>query len=214
MEIFNTREIATGIWSGIVIVVALASPSVRKSLFDVVKAFFTKGILIPLGLMLVYIVGVIYELHELGLWGIEQLKPTILWVLTAGFFTFFSLNKIADNQNYFSTALKDNFKIILILEFIVTFYTFSLWVELLIIPFTAILGMMLALAERKKEHAILKIWIERILAIFGFSIMSYAAYRLLGEFSDFAKMETLTDFLLPPVLSIFYCRFSMLCPYL
>lgn len=66
---------------------------------------------------------------------------------------------------------------------------------------------MLAIAERKKELALLKVWIEGVLAIFGLGIMLYAAYRLIVEFSDFARMETLTDFLLPPVLSILLLPF-------
>lgn len=126
MEIFNTREIAAGIWLGILIVLALALPGVRKSLSNVVKAFFKRAILVPLGLMMAYIIGIIYGLHELGLWELEQLKTTVMWVFTVGMFTFFRINKIADDPHYFSTALKDNFKIILVLEFIVTFYTFSL----------------------------------------------------------------------------------------
>ena len=46
----------------------------------------------------------------------------------------FRIPQIAEDKHYFSNAIKDNFKVFAVVEFIVAFYTFKLWVELLIIP--------------------------------------------------------------------------------
>jgi len=145
MSIFNTREIAIGIWVTLFFVWALTQPSIRESLSKVLFILTKKVILIPLALMAGYIGFMVWGLNKLGLWEVSQLKNTILWSGSVAFVSLIRLNDIANNPDYFKTTLKDNLRLITILEFVVGFYTFPLWSELLLVPFSVVLGSMCAL---------------------------------------------------------------------
>ena len=56
------------------------------------------------------------------------------------------------DEEFIRKVLKDNLKLTAILEFIISTYTFNIWVELAIIPITTMIVMMNVIAERKEEY--------------------------------------------------------------
>ena len=118
MDIFNNREIALAIWLSVGIAFAASQPSVRDAFYGVWKAFFRRMILVPLGLMAVYIILIVLCLNETGLWDLGQLKNTILWSVLVAAVSMFRLPQIAEDEHYFRNALKDNFKVVAVLEFV------------------------------------------------------------------------------------------------
>ena len=55
-ELLNNREIATIIWLGFLIIVAILYNPIRKSFIDLIRAFANKEILIPFMLMILFVV--------------------------------------------------------------------------------------------------------------------------------------------------------------
>lgn len=207
MDIFNNREISIAFWIFVLAVWGATHSSVKKSFYNLIKTFGNRLLLTVFGLMAVYIGLLIYGLHEVGLWDTGQLKNTIIWSVFVAAVSLVRSNAIADDPHYYRNAIKDNLKLVVVLEFIIAFYTFDLWLELLIVPFAVMAGGMLAVAQSNKEYEPAEKFINNILALFGGSLVAYAIYNLYQDFELFAKAQTLTDFVLPPLLSLLFLPF-------
>ena len=209
MDIFNNREIAVGIWLFVVTLLALLSKSIRKILLESLpkfcKLFFSIWILIPLGLAAGYIVLVVFGLQKIGFWNSGLLKNTILWCISVPVVLMFRIS--TQDENSFWNAVKDNFRVTAALEFVVAFYTFSLWVELLIVPVTTVLVAMQAFAEGKKDYKLVEKLLSNFLSWIGISLLIYATYKLVADFANFAQPEILTNFSLPVLLSVLFLPF-------
>lgn len=209
-EIFNNREIAVGIWSCIFLVWCIRNAELRDSLKGVFSAFLHKAIVIPFILMVIYVSLLVYFLFDIGLWNISQLKNTILWFLFVASMSFFTINKIDEDAPYFRESLKSHIKSIALLEFIIAFYSFSLLTELVIIPIATFLTALLVYAELKEEHKQVAKLLNTILGILGAIAIFYCFYQLALNFGNFAKLETLKDFIIPILLSALLLPFIYL----
>ncbi len=207
MDIFNNREIAIGIWFVILILWGLSNPPIKKSMLQVVSAFFNIKIQIPLSLMTIYIGFLVYGLHELGLWTMTQLKNTIMWSGSVAAMSLFRMNDIVNDHSYFRTAIKDSFKIIVVIEFVIAFYTFPFWVEFILMSLLAFLGAVLALSETDKKYVQVERFLTGLFEWFGLALISYAIFKIVSEFETIAQFQTLTDFSLPLILSILFLPF-------
>lgn len=207
LDTFNNREIAIAIWLFAVIVFFTLKKPIRKEFHRVWKAFFRGLILVPLGLMAGYIALVVFGLYKVGFWNCGLLKDTILWGLSVAVVSLFRVSQITEDVNYFRNAIKDNFKVVIILEFVVAFYTFPLWAELLIVPLATVLIMMQVVAETKEDYKPGEKLLGYILSLFGVGLFIYATYKLLADFATFAQTETLTEFSLPVLLSLLFLPF-------
>ena len=209
VDIFNNREIAIGIWLFVVTLLSLLSKSIRKifleSFPELCKLFFSRWILIPLGLAAGYIVLVVFILQKIGFWNSGLLKNTIFWCISVPIVLMFRI--LPQDENSFWNAIKDNFRVTAALEFIVAFYTFSLWVELLIVPVTTVLVIMQAVAEGKKDYKPVEKLLSNFLSLVGVSLLIYATYKLVADFANFARPEILSNFSLPVLLSVLFLPF-------
>lgn len=210
MNIFNNREIALGIWLLIAVVFVVSKQTVRVSFYDVVKALLRRYVVIPLALMVGYISLIVIGLYKLGAWDVEQLKNTIFWGLSYAATSMFRISKIENEEHYFRNSIKDQLKIIAAFEFIVTFYTYSLLTELIIIPLVTFVVGMQVFTEGKKEYASVGRFLTGLLTLFGISLIANATYQLITDFDGFAKLGTLQDFAIPIVLSILLIPFLFL----
>jgi len=203
---FSNREIAVVIWILISIIWAFSQPKIRKSIFQVIKAFFAWKLTISYVLMLVYITLTIIPLNAVGIWKLTYLSITILWILCVAFVMLFEFSK-ANDQNFFKNAIKDNLKILVILEFIINLYVFYLWVELILVPLFGILGGMVAIAESDKKYEIINKLLNYIMAFIGIIFTGYVIYMVVTDFEHFATLENFENFYLPILLSIMFLPF-------
>lgn len=210
MSILNNREIAITLWLLAISIYLFFSPKmveVRNSFKSLISAFFVKQIQIVLGLMVAYITAVIYYLSEVDLWNIEQLKNTIFWCVSVGFMSLLKLESIKKDKSFFKHSVIDNLKLLTILQFIIGVYTFSLWIEVILAPFLALIVGMLAIAETDKKHHQVKVFLEYCLSLFGFIVIAYTLYMLVTNFGEFGKEKTAYDFFIPPLLTLLYLPF-------
>jgi len=146
------------------------------------------------------------------LWENNQIKNVIFWFFSYAFTLLIRVNTIQDESYFFKTALKDNFKLIVLIQFITSVYTFSLIAEMIFVPFMALLGGLLAVAGLKSGHVavgcskseydILKNLLDKIFGILGLAIICFTFYKLFMNFGDFIKDKTYYDFVVPTLLSI------------
>lgn len=207
LAVFNNREIAIGVWLAVILAYLISRPDMRRSLKGLTATFFSRPILTLYGLMLAYVALMVLGLHEIGLWETRQLKDTLIWLIVVAASSFFRLPRSADDPVYFKDALKDNIKLIVLIEFIIAFFPGHLLFELLLVPFGASVGIMIAFAERDPKYAKVESVFSWIASILGASFLLFALYKLASDILGFATLETLADFLLPPLLTVLFLPF-------
>lgn len=207
MDVFNNREIAILIWAILFLGWCLSQEKIRSSLKTVIKAALSKLLLKVYGAMLLYISTMIYWLHEIDIWELDQTKNTIIWIFSVALISLFRSHTLMEDPHYFRKAVKDNLNLVIVLEFVLTFYTFNLIGELVLVPVSAIIGGMKALTEGKAEYKIVDRFLNSIFITFGVFIIGYTAYNLALGFTEFATKDTLANFYTPPLLSLLYLPF-------
>lgn len=206
----NNREIATAIWLIIFLLWALSISGVRRAIPDLLRAFFNAKIFVPFVAMLLYIFAMIITLKRIGFWDISAIKDTILWITGTAFTVFFNLNKAIEDDRFFKNFVIDNIKLIVLLEFVVNFYSFSLVAELLIIPIVSLIAIMIAVTETKPKYQQLKTPLGYVLGIFGLCIIAFTVHELIMDFWNFTTLKNLRDFVLPPLFSMIFLPFAYL----
>jgi len=203
---FNNRELAIALWIIVAIIWALSQLKIRKSLFQVIKAFFAWKLAFSYVLMFSYTTLMLIPLNIVGVWKMAHLPITILWVLCVAFVMLFEFSK-ANDQNFFKDAIIDNLKGLIVLEFLINLYVFDLWVELFLVPVFVILGGMIAIAETDEKYAIVKNLLNYIMAFIGLSFTGYAIYMVVTDFEHFATLENFSNFYLPILLTVMFLPF-------
>ena len=200
----DNRELAFLIWGIVAITFLFINKGFRHSILNIFKILFSGNIIITTIFMFLYVIIMIYGLHSISFIDATLYKGTIFWILFVALPSFFRANKANQEKDYFKKYAKNNFKVILVLEFLTNLYVFNLFIELIIIPLAIFIGGVSAVAESKKEFAIVKKMMDYLLIILGFVSITYVIYNILNDFEDFANYENLKSFLLPIILSILF----------
>ena len=203
---FNNRELSLIIWILIFCIWVTFQKKVRKSAFSLVKAFFAKKLVFGYLFMLFYIVLIVIPLYFFGIWNFSWIKNTLFWIICVAFVMLMQFQK-ANKEHFFKNTIKQNFKILVVVEFILNLYVFNFWIEMLIIPFSALLGGMIALSESDKQYTEARKALNFLLLIISLIFIVYAIYMIITNFSDFASESNLVDFVLPILLTIMFIPF-------
>jgi hypothetical protein len=207
-DIFSNRELSTIIWIILIVLGLQFNKGTRKATGGLFKAFFVTSIVVVNLLAIIYSSSIIYQLYLVDFWDSSLLKDSIYWFIGSGFLILLSLNKAGKEENFFKNILRDNLKLLLILEFVVNFHQFSLLTELILLPIIALLAMMQAVAEREERTMKVKSMIDWIFAIFGFIVLGISIRDIWVDFRGFANISNLESFLLPIILSVTFIPFA------
>lgn len=205
MDILNNREIATVIWFVAVFGFLIIKANAWDALAGVYRSFFKPLILWPIAMMALWVAASVWVLARHGLWEIENLKTTIIWFVSFAIGWMFNVKRWEGDPNEnVRHVLKDVLSLTVIVTFLTEFYTFSLVVELLLVPSVAFITLLAVVAERDEKTQIVGKLGNGLLAVIGFSMLIYAAGRLVADFSGFATPETGREFALPGLLSLLF----------
>jgi hypothetical protein len=207
-EIFSNREIALLSWLFIGLFAVLFTKA-RKSLVAVVKMLFKKTFIVIYLLISLYIFAIILVLKNLGVWDISNLKDILFWLFSIGLILVFKINDAKDSS-YFRKIFLAALKWTILLELIVNLYSFSLLFELLMLPVLVIMGAMQAFAELDEKNKIVSNFLQKIFAIAGLVIFSYALYKTFQNFAQVLNFPNLISFLLPSTITILFIPFLYL----
>lgn len=204
--LFNNREIAVGLWLIALIVFAASKKAVRSSFADVLKAFFTPKLIIPLLLSFTPSVLVVWLLASLNLWDLSVLKETIYWVIGTGIIMFGKFNGVKDLKSLYKQTAKETLALMVILEFIIWLYVFPLWAELLFIPFVTFIVLLATMAKYMKTDGIelTRKVLNGTQVFIGLLILVFAFIALVKSPATLFTFQNLELFLLPIVLSLTY----------
>jgi hypothetical protein len=113
----------------------------------------------------------------------------------------------ATDTDFIKNSIIDNFKILVVLEFIINLYVFNLWIELLLVPFSALIGGMIAIAESDDKYTTVKKFLNTILSIMGFIFIGHAIHQITNDFDSFLSKNNLVDLILPICLTVMFLPF-------
>jgi len=210
LETFSNREIAFSIWLSIIIVYLLSKNNIRSSVIKFLKVFFGTKILEIYLAMTVYVLLLIAILSYTNIWHPSLLKETIFWYFGIAIILVFNANKIYKYEDHFIKILKDNLKFTVLLEFIITLYSFSLVIELILTPIIMLIVMVSAFSEIKKEYHQFKKVFNGLLFMIGLLFILYAMYSIVTDIDSFANESNVRSFLTPLILTFLFAPFVYL----
>jgi hypothetical protein len=119
----------------------------------------------------------------------------------------FNLVTSEKEEDLFRKIIINNIKIVIIIEFIINTYTFSLVVELFFIPLVTLLVIMEVIAKKDKKYSsVIKI-INGLYVIIGVVILFYVISNVVSDYRNFGSLDTLRNILLAPLLTISFLPF-------
>ena len=207
-DTFNNREIVLIIYLMIFIAWILTKKKIRDSILSLLKTLISKHILLSIIALILYVAIIAYGLQSLKLWDISMLKDTIYWTFGVGFILLMNSNKAIEEEHYFKKLLRDNFKLVLIIEFILGLYVFGLVTEFILMPFVIVFSLMLAYSETYKDYSQLKSFLQVVLGIVGVGYLIYSGYMIYRDINEFASFDTFKSFLFPILMIILFIPFA------
>lgn len=201
MEILSTREWAITIWGTVFFIWVLTQRKIRESLWNVIKILMGKHLRRFFMVITFYVAGITLVFYQLPYWNNMYLKDILLWFIFSGI--SYCVNSITKSDtDYLKSTLKENFRIIVVIEYFMGIFTFKLWIELLIIPAITILVLMNVVAEHEEKYRTVHRLINIVLALIGWWMLWGAVSVGLEEYKELNAMTTLISFLIPIAYTI------------
>lgn len=203
----SNREIATAIWFVLLLIWGLTVSNIRASVLALVRSFFTAWILFPVCAMAVYCVVCVKLLGAIGLWNSTLLKDTVLWFCCGALGAMMRLSS-SDSGDLFRKMLLDSLKVVILLEYIVSTYTFSLPVEIILTPVLAIVVLCGVAASMDKKYAGVEKLMNGCQIMTGLAILGAAFWGAFHNLRSLVSLETAKTIAFMPLL------FTLLVPFL
>jgi hypothetical protein len=210
LNIFSTREIAVIIWGIILLIGSWFIKGMPQILSGFLKIIGSKIVILLISISAIYTALIVILLWKLCLWDITFLKDTCIWFLFSSISITFNVNK-ARNFSFFKNIIRDNISIILIFEFIINFYTFSLPVELIVIPIISFIVIIQGFAEvsqkQEPDHQLTASCLKKIIALLSVSLFIFVLYKTMTDYEGLFTIYNLKSFLLPINLTLLFLPF-------
>lgn len=203
MDIFSTRELATAFWVGaILIAVGMAivtNKKIRQGFIGVLKCFFNRKLRKLWEIYFLYIGIITLMFSRSPIWKNLYLKDIILWTLFSGL--TICMNAVAGeaDEKYISKVLKDNIRFTVVTEFLLSTFTFSFWVELIIIPITTVIVLFDTVAEHKSDAIAVHKLLQDVMAFAGLCVILQTVRVGILEYRELNVINTLVSFFIPIV---------------
>ena len=203
MDIFSTRELATAFWVGaILIAVGMAivtNKKIRQGFIGVLKCFFNRKLRKLWEIYFLYIGIITLMFSRSPIWKNIYLKDIILWTLFSGL--TICMNAVAGeaDEKYISKVLKDNIRFTVVTEFLLSTFTFSFWVELIIIPITTVIVLFDTVAEHKSDAIAVHKLLQDVIAFAGLCVILQTVRVGILEYRELNVINTLVSFFIPIV---------------
>jgi len=195
------------IWAAIALLAMCVSADIRGSIFDVVKAFFNRHFMIFFLFAFSWMSVCVYGLSRVELWEFENLKTTAVWGVTFAFSSMIGLEKIRSQKNFFEGLVSGSIKLTAIVIFITNLYSFSLLVEMILIPLVIFFSVLSAVSARDEKNALLTKILEYLVALVGVLYFLNALHEVISDFKSFASATNFREFIGPIVLTFMFFPF-------
>lgn len=197
----SSREWATIIW-GIILIYIITKKSTRISLYNLIKTPFDKHLRLLWIMYISYVLGITFLFSLLPFWKNTFIKDIIIWTLFSGLIYLINAVSREADETYIRKIVKDNFNLFIIFEFIMSTFTFSIFVELLIIPISTIIFTINFITERDFKYRNVHRLTNYLLTIIGFIFICKTIEVGINEYHQLNILDTLISFLIPIIYLI------------
>ena len=182
----------------------LYNKSTRESFFVLIKLFFTSKIRILWFTSLMYVFFITFLFYQLPCWDSSYIKDVVEWFLFTGLIC--CMNSVAGDtdETYIKKILKDNFKLIVIIEFLMSTFTFNICIELISIPIVIIIMTMSLILEHKNEYRSAQTFLNFVLSLIGFLIIIGTIKVGIHEYKNLNILNTFISFMIPLIYLILF----------
>ncbi len=202
MVVLTNREIASAIWVVLFFGFFLFYKDIRKAFLNVFRILLNRYFLALMTMMVLYILLVIWGLYAVNVWTASVIKETIIWFFTSAVVLAFSAVSNRGAENLWRAAIIDNLKIIVLFQFLVGNYTFSLPVELIFVPLVTFLTMLNVVATSEVKYQQVAV----LIGIVQLGILIYVVIWVVGsaiaDYRNLGSIGTMRQIAIGPLLSI------------
>lgn len=203
LSIFSTREIVSAIYLSCFVLYGITKKTIRSSFSNVIKVFFCWKIIIPILVLLFYGYIPIFLVRQLKFWKRIYLKDIWVWLIFVGI--PFCLNvSAAKEKSYFKNIILNNLKLVVVVEFITSSFTFNYIIEFLLQPILLFLYLVQYTAEAKKEYKKIANIINGIMSFIGFFILISSLKIAIQSLTKENELDLLISFFIPIIYSILF----------
>lgn len=203
-EIFSTREIVGIFYIVLFCVYVLSKKQLRKALVQVIKCACKIKLVVPFLLLIGYAGIIVYISTSVPFWNNTYIKDVIMWVLFVGIPYCYNATSDGEKEHYFSNLFKQNIKFIVILEFFVGTFTFSIVAELILQLIITFLVLLQAVSTTKEEWEATARLLDVMLAIIGFIILGFTIKAAMGNYQEVNPIDVIVSFLIPIIFSVLF----------
>lgn len=208
LGLFTNRELAIATWVILFIILigilSIYNKDLRKSICNFLKTLLRKPLRILIITLVIYFVVVTYLFSILSFWKNAYLKDIVLWFILSGIY-FVMKSVDGDNSgHYIRNYIKQNIQISIFINFIVSYFTFSYFVELLLQLFIYILIIFNVFTKEKIEYK--KVYdLSNILLVILSSYFYVQAFgSILTQYDELSSFDTFVSFLIPFIYMIVF----------
>jgi hypothetical protein len=186
----TNREIAFLFWSAAFSVWLLSDRRIRPSVLSCLEILASWQVWV----LFLYILGLIFFGYSLHIWHFWMLKDTVVWILgTATVLVYSFITQSRDVSKVLLRLIQMN----VLVQFVVSTYTFGLLLELTLLPLLVIVGALAAAPPLRK-------FFGGILITLGLSMFLYAVGHVVVEPDDFFTGRNGALFVLSPILTVLF----------
>jgi hypothetical protein len=199
----NNREIAILFWMAVFLTwLFVKTPALWGSVLGILKSFANRQILVPFILLTAYMVGIVWCLARVGFWEVSLLKTTIRWFLLTVVALMMKSGKAVDNPRFFKEIALENFKLMVVMEFLSDKFVLALPYEMILVPTLTLVGICLTIAKMKVDLKTIVKPLDFIMSAAGLSMLVFVIHETWFHFGEVQTLESLKDFLLPIILTL------------
>ncbi len=212
----TNRELASVLWVGVILAVALPRPGARKTIGDLVRAFMVRSIIVSVLAYVGYVAVAVLAARAFGLWNTSLSKDTLIWLVTVGLPLLFG-NRDSAKPGFYRRTARRTVGISVFVGFYMNLALFPLWAEFLLQPVIAIVVIASATGKYNPKLAPAKRLADRMSALIGLALLGYVTWTVGTQLSDLDGLDLGLSLLLPIWLTLavlpFIYPFSLLLSY-
>jgi hypothetical protein len=178
----NNRELASLILLGIIVIICVTVPGVRRSLASgvarVARALFVWPILVIFAGFLTWVSGWIALAAWAHLWEFGLLKDTMIIVVTLGFPLLFQTVTAKSGTEIFHKIRSETLSISAFLLFYVNLEPLPLWGELVLQPLAVFVQLLAITAGQRSEHRAVQRLASVTLVLIGTAMLAWSTGQI------------------------------------
>lgn len=203
MNLFSTRELAAAFWTGVILaavgIAIVTNKKIRKDFIEVLKGVFDRKLRKLWEIYLSYIGIITFLFSRLPIWENIYLKDIVVWTLFSGLTICMNAVSGEADEKYIFKVLKDNIRFTMVTELLLSTFTFSFWVELIIIPITTVIVLLDTVAEHKSDAIAVHKLLQDVMAFAGLCVILQTVRVGIRECRELNVINTLVSFFIPIV---------------